>query len=786
MADTGDEKMMKYLAIAIVAVLVVAAVGFVAIVASKRITRGLENDPAFKRIIGSSGQQLHDSSLDRNGDHVMDHASMAYNAPKSQVTPKMDTNNDGEPEFDDEMDAFTSKDPDQESKKYSSTWKDGQISDVEMPEKRGQWQDQKYHEDEYGSSVAVDDSAVGSQNPLETGIPASQPSLETGVTVAPKQEILPIKGFDDKTGIEGMTSAWVEPPEKAKDAGEKYRLTRYVGMFNFEEQNNSYCKDPSGKWKWTEYIDYRDADRDGVVEWAMLQCIGTYSEDNNSDGHLEYSVTVALEFQAWDNNSNRKVDVVEGRIGAEEKGDPNSDGRVEYIGLGAWMIELKDDAPNDGNLDFAQATLRVSQTVDLDTDGKIDFQREVYAHIEAKDSNSNSKPEMAMGELDVFQQFSINDDEQYNYVGKLNIIFDMKDPTDDGRADLFTITFWGFEVVDQDLDGNPELGRGIAANLTATDVDSNGIVEKGEVKLAAFAFQDNNSNSVPERVAVVLLNLTAEDVGQGKKQPKYLKIEAFGFIGSDLNEDKNPEVIRAAYICGELTDTDFSGSWDHGRLVVAGYTLDDNNSDGKPESEGIAAAFLEVMDKNNDNHPEHAALQLWGFAYTDPNSDGVHETEHAFVARFEANDTNSDGNIEDAHALIAGWVGDDPDSNGVFEHEGVLIAGMEYTDANSDGAPEYTHEWIVAGEVIDNNNDGHNEVERAFAAERYLYDNNTNGVKELNITRAGYYEMHDNNSDGDANYICIKLGEYRGEDTDEDGTYDTETIRYWEYIWGTP
>lgn len=783
----SDDKTMKYLAIAIVAVLVLAAVGFVAIVASKRNAKGLGNDPDFSNIVNSAGQQLHDMNLDKNKDSKMDYSSTSDNAPKSTVTPKLDPNGDGNPEFDDKtMQVYTSSDPEQESKKYSSTWKGGQMSDVDMPQQRAQWSDSSYHNDEYDSSVKVDDRGVGSEDPVAQGVPTAQPSIDSGINLDAKDQILPIQGLDDKNGLEGTTGAWMEPPTAAQKAGNDHKLTRYVNMGNLEQTNNTYCKDPSGKWKWTEYTEAKDNNKDGKIDWAMLQCIGTYSQDNNSDGNPEYSATVALEIQVWDNESNNKINVFEAKIGAEEKADPNSDGKVEYLGLGAWTIELKDDSPNDGNFDSARATLRASQTVDIDTDGNIDFERDVYAHLEASDANSNAKPEYAFIELDVFQEFSINDDKNYNYAGRLNIKLEMKDPTDDGKFDSFTVTFWGYEILDQNMDGNPELGRGIAAIFMATDANSDGVAEKAEAKLGAFAFEDSNSNGIAEKAGVILLNLTAEEVGQGKEQPKYLKIEMFGFIGTDLNEDKNPDMIRAAYVCAELKDTDSSGKWDEGRLVAAGYMLDDNNSDGKPEKEGVAAGIIEATDKNSDGKPEHAALALWGFAYTDPNSDGVHESEHAFVAAFEANDTNSDGHPEEVRAGLAGWVGYDTNSDGYFEHQGILIAGAKATDANSDGNPEHTNEWIVAGESLDANGDKNPELLKAFAVQRDLYDNNSNGVRELNVTKAGYYEMHDNNSDGQANYICVKLGEFRGEDANEDGTYEKQTIQYWEYIWGSP
>src|SRR5947199_5991133 len=70
--------------------------------------------------------------------------------------------------------------------------------------------------------------------------------------------------------------------------------------------------------------------------------LGTCVVDANKNGIPEAGMTIARDFQVWDNDSDGTFNALEGRQGIEAFADPNENGIREYTAQCLWLLSVKD------------------------------------------------------------------------------------------------------------------------------------------------------------------------------------------------------------------------------------------------------------------------------------------------------------------------------------------------------------------------------------------------------------------------------------------------------------
>src|SRR3989449_10115020 len=81
---------------------------------------------------------------------------------------------------------------------------------------------------------------------------------------------------------------------------------------------------------WRQEVTATDANHDGHPEYVHVRQLGTCTVDQDRNGKPEAGLTIARDFQVWDNDSNGKFNALEGRQGVEAFVDPNENGVHEY------------------------------------------------------------------------------------------------------------------------------------------------------------------------------------------------------------------------------------------------------------------------------------------------------------------------------------------------------------------------------------------------------------------------------------------------------------------------
>src|SRR5437773_12502661 len=96
--------------------------------------------------------------------------------------------------------------------------------------------------------------------------------------------------------------------------------------------------------------------------------LGTCVVDANKSGIPEAGMTIARDFQVWDNDSDGTFNALEGRQGIEAFADPNENGIREYTAQGLGLLSVK-DANGDNRPDSAMATFAGGQRADRNESG---------------------------------------------------------------------------------------------------------------------------------------------------------------------------------------------------------------------------------------------------------------------------------------------------------------------------------------------------------------------------------------------------------------------------------
>src|SRR2546425_2261783 len=146
------------------------------------------------------------------------------------------------------------------------------------------------------------------------------------------------------------------------------------------QDNESGCS-------WRNEFTATDASHDGNPEYVHGRMLGTCVVDADHDGVPEGGLTIARDFQVWDNDSDGKFNALEGRQGVEAYADPNENGIHEYMAQGVWTLSLK-DANGDERPESVMASFAGEQRFDRNESGNAEFVRTVQAEICMTDSAS--------------------------------------------------------------------------------------------------------------------------------------------------------------------------------------------------------------------------------------------------------------------------------------------------------------------------------------------------------------------------------------------------------------
>src|SRR5919197_1233574 len=138
---------------------------------------------------------------------------------------------------------------------------------------------------------------------------------------------------------------------------------------------------------WTREWAAEDANHDGHPEHVHGRMLGTCAVDANGNGIPGAGMTIARDFDVWDNDSDGTFNVLVGRQGFEAFADPNGDRVAEYTAQGLWTLDVQ-DANGDQKPESVMATFAGEQRFDKNGSGTPEFVRTVRAELCMTDAGS--------------------------------------------------------------------------------------------------------------------------------------------------------------------------------------------------------------------------------------------------------------------------------------------------------------------------------------------------------------------------------------------------------------
>ena len=163
-----------------------------------------------------------------------------------------------------------------------------------------------------------------------------------------------------------------------------------------------------GNCTWKNEYTATDANHDGHPEYVHGRMLGTCLIDANQNGIPEAGMTIARDFQLWDNDSDGTFNALVGRQGVEVFADPNEDHVHEYTAQGLWTLNIQ-DANGDKRPESVMVTFAGEQRFDRNENGNAEFVRTVHAELCMTDTASDGTPDSADIEVHAYQTYDIGD-----------------------------------------------------------------------------------------------------------------------------------------------------------------------------------------------------------------------------------------------------------------------------------------------------------------------------------------------------------------------------------------
>src|SRR5712692_11099376 len=159
---------------------------------------------------------------------------------------------------------------------------------------------------------------------------------------------------------------------------------------------------------WRNEYTATDANHDGHPEYVHARMLGTCIVDANHNGVPEAGVTIARDFQLWDNDSDGKFNALVGRQGIDAFADPNEDHVHEYTAQALWTLSVK-DANGDKKPESVMVTFAGEQRFDRNESGNAEFVRTLRGELCMTDKSSVGRADSADLELHLYQTYDLAD-----------------------------------------------------------------------------------------------------------------------------------------------------------------------------------------------------------------------------------------------------------------------------------------------------------------------------------------------------------------------------------------
>src|SRR5207248_3167746 len=153
-------------------------------------------------------------------------------------------------------------------------------------------------------------------------------------------------------------------------------------------------------------------------------------------------------------------------------------------------------------------TLSGAVVRDMNQDGYAEYRASLDGTLEAVDDNSNGIFEKATLTIRAEASVDANSDgfpEDHSYATLDGVVLNTIEDNHPAR---------GSEVLDEDQNGVPEETDYLRLDATATDADSNGVVEKVDLSFRAERMTDPNQDGTPDTHVWIAVEYHAEDVDQ--------------------------------------------------------------------------------------------------------------------------------------------------------------------------------------------------------------------------------------------------------------------------------
>src|SRR5213076_1401327 len=174
--------------------------------------------------------------------------------------------------------------------------------------------------------------------------------------------------------------------------------------------------------------------------------------DANHDGIPEAGMTIARDFQLWDNDSDGTFSALVGRQGIEAFADPNEDHVHEYTAQGLWTLNIQ-DANGDKRPESVMVTFAGEQRFDRNENGNAEFVRTVHAELCMTDTASDGTPDSADIEVHAYQTYDIGDNGPIQYRAALDLAASTRDANNDGHNESAQMNVTAYEALDRNHDG---------------------------------------------------------------------------------------------------------------------------------------------------------------------------------------------------------------------------------------------------------------------------------------------------------------------------------------------
>ena len=538
-----------------------------------------------------------------------------------------------------------------------------------------------------------------------------------------------------------------------------------VGHFIDPTVNETDCT-------WSKEITSTDANHDGHPESAEIKMLGTCTV--TQDGVVVAGATVARDVRIWDNDSSGVYNALEARQGIEAYAGPLN-GSYQYHAHATWTLSMK-DADEDGKPETVRVTFAGEQDFDRNVNGNPEFVRTVTADLAYVHNVSAEVPNTADVHLRVYQTYSLHDDRQHAYEGVLNVAAHTVDANHDGRNESANVSVTGYETLDRDLDGHPELARGLEFSADATNPDSLPNPTLTHLRIYLYGWADPTGTGVLEyRRALELAGSATDANGDGHPESVLLTIHAAALrnvTGSEPQVNATLDGTFAAY------DNDSSGIFEKATLHLQAEALVRENG---TVAHAYATLDAIVLNEIQDAYPERVEAHLVATETIDTNGDGLPEETKGVAIDLLALDANSNGHAEYANVTLHATDVVDLNHDGIPEYQASFDAYAQSTDLNDDGHPEYVN-VTARGSVVQQAENGTLEMTASISYDARYVDTDSNGVFE-NVTVTLRAEKTVYGPDGTTvvDHEWIRY-DNSGQDVNQDGTMDNVSLVFEKHV----